>query len=550
MSNYFPKIKFPIPLQLRYCTFERSRDPTTIMLSLIQRVIRHAFVISKQSFGRTQVLNIGRLQGQGQKVRVNCQALTKNTSNSNTDLFQYVIKSLVGTAREVFITNVLRRNNAIVSPVWQRFGNARPFFGLVGISLATGGKTLTQDFEFESICSEIRNTLKPTKDEPLVDVDLEELESKLPFESLDYIGKGQCGAIYQTILNGEDVAVKVMFNFALQSNSSTILRGMIRELVPSRQRIRGIDFGDTGRVPSHPNIVDIKCVLTSKNVQLPGAKEHWPDALPSNLNGYGRNMTMYIVMAKYDADLQAFLRNTKLSSRERILILAQMLEGVSHLKKYGVAHRDLKADNFLVTVKDYPHVVITDFGHCHASKKNPLQLPYRTEDMEIGGNAALQAPELVTATPGTFKWLSYEHSDTWAVGAIAYEVFGYENPFYFNLNSKDYDEKDLPHIQIENENAPSIIDRVVKGLLKRNPRDRLSCELASTILYVYVWGPRNWLRKADYHVGDVEILRWLMLLTTKVVWNNSEASEMNLIQTFLRRVTYVDVRKALEFFRH
>ena len=130
------------------------------------------------------------------------------------------------------------------------------------------------------------------------EVELEELEAEPALGPLRYIGKGQCGAIYESRLNGEDVAVKVMFNFSHQSNSATILRGMMRELVPAKQRIKGLDLGDLRKCTPHPNIVDIKCVLTSRNKPLPGALEHWPDALPQSLSGYGRNMTMYVVMAK------------------------------------------------------------------------------------------------------------------------------------------------------------------------------------------------------------------------------------------------------------
>ena len=163
MTNIFPcvKLKYPnLTLRIRYCAFDRNtKDPTTIiMLSSIQRVIRHAFIISRQGFGRAQVLNIGKLSGQGHKVRVS-QALTKNAGSNNSDLFQFILRSLAGTAREVFITNVLRRNNTLAkSPaVWQRFGNGvRPFFGLVGVGLVSGGQTLTQDYEFESICGTIR----------------------------------------------------------------------------------------------------------------------------------------------------------------------------------------------------------------------------------------------------------------------------------------------------------------------------------------------------------------------------------------------------------
>ena len=164
-------------------------------------------------------------------------------------------------------------------------------------------------------------------------------------------------------------------------------------------------------------------------------------------------------------------------------------------------YRDLKADNFLVKQVSYPHIVITDFGLCLASKDAPLQLRYESYDVEIGGNVALLAPELLAATPGPYKWLSYEHSDTWAVGAIAYQVFGLDNPFYNQLSSKDYSEEDLPDVT----EVPPLFQRLVKGLLRKNPQERLRSELAATVCYIFLWGPRNWLQKGREAVNDFDV---------------------------------------------
>lgn len=46
----------------------------------------------------------------------------------------------------------------------------------------------------------------------------------------------------------------------------------------------------------------------------------------------------------------------------RISGFGQVLEALSHLHKKGVVHRDLKPENFLVELKPYFKLVITDFG--------------------------------------------------------------------------------------------------------------------------------------------------------------------------------------------
>lgn len=80
-----------------------------------------------------------------------------------------------------------------------------------------------------------------------------------------------------------------------------------------------------------------------------------------------------------------------------MLIFTQILSGVSHLVHAEIAHRDLKTDNILVDVSQgymFPEIVISDFGCCLADKSNGLSLPFRTEYIDRGGNAALTAPEI------------------------------------------------------------------------------------------------------------------------------------------------------------
>lgn len=138
-----------------------------------------------------------------------------------------------------------------------------------------------------------------------------------------------------------------------------------------------------------------------------------------------------------------------------------------------IAHRDLKTDNLLLDLsasgsKDFPRLVITDFGCCLADERNGLKLPFNSYDMtrcfrdfisyleadfkcpvlifaqyyfSRGGNSALMAPEVATATPGTFSSIDYSKADVWAGGAIAYEIFGQVNPFYATNGKKRMDSR-------------------------------------------------------------------------------------------------------------
>ena len=65
----------------------------------------------------------------------------------------------------------------------------------------------------------------------------------------------------------------------------------------------------------------------------------------------------------------------------------------------------------------------------------------------------LTSSQIISASAGLFSFLNYSKSDVWASGALAYEIFGCENPFYGRvvahgkkLRNNDYTEQDLPDL--------------------------------------------------------------------------------------------------------
>lgn len=100
---------------------------------------------------------------------------------------------------------------------------------------------------------------------------------------------------------------------------------------------------------------------------------------------------------RFSGTLQDYIRHKdELPVNTSLALLAQLLEGVLHLKNNGIANRDLKADNILVNdiASEMPHLVITDFDCCLAEKHLGLQLPYETDETCKGGNPELMAPEV------------------------------------------------------------------------------------------------------------------------------------------------------------
>lgn len=370
------------------------------------------------------------------------------------------------------------------------------------------------------------------------------------------------------------LALKMMFNYDIQSNAMAILKAMYKETVPAIKRNLSelhswekILMERTAFLPPHPSIVEMYGVFCDQVPDLHMSTSLYPMALPPRLNpqGYGRNMSLFLLMKRYNCNLYDYITQTTnaISMRTRILLLTQLLEAVSHMNRYGVAHRDLKSDNILIEInKDMPpKLVLSDFGCCIADKIHGLKIPYTSEEIDKGGNSALMAPEIITKRPGAFSILNYTKSDLWACGAIAYEIFGSPNPFYGNksdpntLKNVDYHDRDLPPL---NENVPRLVRQLVQNMLCRNPNERLSADFAANVMQLYLWAPSSWL-KANFNPSSSEILQWLLSLTTKILCEGRLLSAGNttmgrrtyteylLISSFLMRASIHRIKRSLDW---
>lgn len=390
-------------------------------------------------------------------------------------------------------------------------------------------------------------------------------------------------------INRYPLALKMMFNYDIQSNAMAILRAMYKETIPTIYKYINPDADSweqslseqTVNLPSHPNIVMMVGVFCATVPNLMQSSSLYPMALPPRLNpnGYGRNMSLFLLMKRYSHSLCEYLRRisaTDSTMRTRLLLFVQLLEGVIHLHRHGVAHRDLKSDNILVDMDEhdcFPKLVLSDFGCCIADKYNGLRIPYPSIDIDKGGNTALMAPEIITKSPGTFSILDYSKSDLWACGTIAYEIFGELNPFYMNqssmqnneartLRSFSYEDEDLPPL---NTLVPFIVRKLIANILQRNPNKRLIPDVAGNVMQLFLWAPSAWL-KPGTSVGSPEILQWLLSLTTKVMYEsnlshverndaespysikmNQTCTEYSILTSFLIRAQLQHIRSALEW---
>lgn len=358
-----------------------------------------------------------------------------------------------------------------------------------------------------------------------------------------------------------DFAVKMMFNYEVESKADSIRKAMEKETVPARIPIYQIDdcwfIGNKVRLkslPQHINIVDmVGAFVDPFDVpQMSVAMETYPAALPKRLysRGLGRNMTMYIVMKKYNLTLRQYLEENNPDVQTRCLLLTQLLEGVVHLRNHGIAHRDIKSDNLFLdlTVPTAPQLVIGDFGCCLADTEFGQRLPYFTADVDRGGNCSLMAPEISTACPGRDVWLDFSKTDLWAVGTIIYELFSRENPFYGNqsgqhtLDSRTYRECDLPSLPDE---VPEVVRLLARMCLSRDPLQRPSPVDAANMMQIYHWFPAWFNTKPTVSV----VKDSLLILTARLILLRQPLDKLcqtdRLMWTFLHRININDLMKMI-----
>ncbi|XP_043429880.1 serine/threonine-protein kinase PINK1, mitochondrial isoform X1 [Prionailurus bengalensis] len=301
---------------------------------------------------------------------------------------------------------------------------------------------------------------------------------------------------------GFPLAIKMMWNISAGSSSEAILNTMSQELVPASRVALAGEYGavtyrkskgSPKQLAPHPNIIRVFRAFTSSVPLLPGALVDYPDVLPPRLHpeGLGHGRTLFLVMKNYPCTLRQYLRMNTPSPRLATVMILQLLEGVDHLVQQGVAHRDLKSDNILVELDadGCPWLVITDFGCCLADERIGLQLPFTSWYVDRGGNGCLMAPEVSTACPGPRAVIDYGKADAWAVGALAYEIFGLSNPFYgqgrAHLESRSYQEAQLPALP---RSVPLEARQLVRSLLQREASKRPSARVAANVLHLSLWG--------------------------------------------------------------
>ena len=138
-------------------------------------------------------------------------------------------------------------------------------------------------------------------------------------------------------------------------------------------------------LPKHPNVVDVK-------------------------NLFEENGTAYFIMSYAKGiDLEAYLQeNHPLSQKEIEEIIFPFLDGVKHIHKYNILHRDIKLANVLITQDKQP--ILIDFG---TARNELMQRSKKLTAVYTEGYASLEQHTQSKEGP---------YTDIYAIGMMMYAL--------------------------------------------------------------------------------------------------------------------------------
>jgi serine/threonine-protein kinase len=159
-----------------------------------------------------------------------------------------------------------------------------------------------------------------------------------------------------------------------------------------------------------------------REIQIVAGLQH-PCIVPVLTTGEMEGVPYYTMPFVAGESLRAKLTSgPALSIPRAIRVLRDVASAMSHAHEHGVAHRDLKPDNVLLSSG---YAVVTDFGVAKAvSSARGEDDPELTSHGMTVGTPAYMAPEQATADPAA------DHRvDIYALGIMAYEMLAGRRPF-------------------------------------------------------------------------------------------------------------------------
>ncbi len=244
----------------------------------------------------------------------------------------------------------------------------------------------------------------------------------------------------------------------------------IREILGAGGMGQVFEAHDTAlerRVAIKANWPHLKAPPLRKEAQALAAFRH-PSLVTIYTMGLHRGVEYLVMERVYGVTLGQHIDNRieaggRFETDEVLDLLIPVAEGLSVVHRAGIAHRDLKPNNVMLSMNG--RVVLMDFG---------LVLPEfdMPEQDHIAGSPHYIAPEVVLneVRAGTGHMV-----DLYALGVTAYELLAGEPPFVGDTANEILDahvRQPVPDVRILRPDAPESLATLLKDLLAKQPADR------------------------------------------------------------------------------
>ena len=173
----------------------------------------------------------------------------------------------------------------------------------------------------------------------------------------------------------------------------------------------------------------------------------------------------YVVMELVEGrTLAATLRGGPLAPRRAAELFRELAEGLAEAHGRGIVHRDLKAENVMVTPRG--RVKVLDFGL--AKRLEPSEAPLSAAGTVVG-TLYTMSPEQAQGEPVD------ERSDLFSLGAVLYQALAGQPPFHGKTPSETLAKVCMHHppplASLDPRVPPALSDLVVR-LLQKDPDAR------------------------------------------------------------------------------
>ncbi|OWZ06230.1 Protein kinase [Phytophthora megakarya] len=261
-------------------------------------------------------------------------------------------------------------------------------------------------------------------------------KSRENYKQLAHIGRGAYG----------DVSVSIELSCLGCPNVDTVLGVSILRCISEVTLLK--------QLPVHPNIVGFR-------------EAFWAQSSDASL------VLVLVLEHADDGDLEQYLRSlgdSFIREEEVRRIFIQLLQGVQHLHRHNVVHRDLKSSNVFRFRSG--RFVLGDFGTSKelSSTGSEQEIESQRLTSTVVGSPLYMSPEQLEGEPHGFA------TDIWSLGCVLYEILSGGKPAFgapsypavvFRITQGEYVPLDVPRVSSE-------ACGLVASMLQKDPLNRPS----------------------------------------------------------------------------